>query len=202
MLRRPDSADRDAILAATVALVAERGYPSLTVAVICARAGLIERDFHRHFRDAEDAFCTVIEEGTSELLNRALPVFAAQPAWDAGLRAVAYELRDFLLENPCRARVMVIESFRACDRSRRIRERGMSALAAIIDLGRAELPDPDSPPPNTAELTAGAIYNRIHTALEAGETLADERVRELMYIAVRPYLGIDAALAELEAPRP
>lgn len=151
---------------------------------------------------SEEEFCAAVQAGTDELLARAGAAFAAREGWREQLRAVAYEMRDFLREDPERARVMVVESFSAYERSRQIREGGMAALAALIDLGRAELADPESVPAKTAELTAGAVYNRIHTAIEAGEPLTDEMVRELMYTAVRPYMGREAALAELELPRP
>jgi AcrR family transcriptional regulator len=194
--------DRAALLTATTAVVAERGYADTTLAAILDRAGVGELAFRRQFADTEDAFCVAIEQATDDLLGRAAPAFGGQPRWSEALRAVAYELRDFLLEDRARARAMVVESFTACERSRQVRERGMAALAALIGLGRAQLDDPGAVPAKTAELTAGAIYNRIHAAVESGAELEDAMVRALMYTAVRPYLGLEAALAELEAPRP
>lgn len=87
--------------------------------------------------------------------------------------------------------------------TRRVREEGIEALTALIDLGRGQLEDPASVPRSAAQIAAGVIYNRIHVEVERGvEGLDDEMVRELMYTAVMPYLGIEAALAELQAPRP
>lgn len=183
-------------------LCAECGYAEVSLAAVLRRAGVGEGEFHRHFADLEDCFCAVVQRGTDELLARAGVAFAARQGWRDQLRAVAYAMRDFLQEDPARARVMVVESPTACERSLAIRQQGMAGLAALIDLGRGELDDPDSVPSTTAELTAGAIYNRIHAAVEDGSPLEDAMVRELMVAAVRPYLGADAALAELDAPRP
>jgi len=191
--------ERSAILRATTELAAERGYAGLELAAIARESELRADTLRRYFATVEDAFCTVVKEGTDELLRRAIPRFAAQARWVDGLRAVAYTLRDFLREDPARARVMVVEAYAACPRSRAIREEGMAALASLIDLGRAQLPDPGAVPAHTAETTAAAIYNRIHRAIEAEDELSDEMVRELMYSAVVPYLGPEAGLAELEA---
>lgn len=145
----------------------------------------------------------VVREGTDRLLARTGGVFAAPAGWADRLRAVAYTLRDFLREDPARARAMMLDAPLGNAETRRIREGGIEALSALIDLGRAEVADPDSIPRSAAQIAAGVIYNRIHVEVERGVAgLDDEMVRELMYTAVMPYLGIEAALAELQAPRP
>lgn len=144
-----------------------------------------------------------VRAGTEQLLVRVGTVFAAEDRWADRLRAVAYALRDFLREDEGRARAMMLEAPHGNAETRRIREGGIEALTALIDLGRAELADPDSVPRSAAEIAAGVIYNRIHVEVERGVGgLDDEMVRELMYAAVMPYLGIEAALAELQSPRP
>ena len=144
----------------------------------------------------------IVRAGTEQLLTRLGAGFGAEEGWANQLRAVAYGLRDFLVEDPSRAWAMMIEAPHGNAETRSIREAGIAALTALIDLGREELADPGLVPRSVAAITAGAIFNRIHAALEAGPELDDEMVRELMYTAVMPYLGLDAALAELEAPGP
>jgi hypothetical protein len=152
---------------------------------------------------APDPLEAAVRAGTEALLGRVGPAFAAQRGWASQLRAVAYEMLDFLREDPARTRLMVLEAIGGGARAVAVRERGAALLTEFIDAGRRELPDPAALPRSVAEITAGAIYNRIHLAVEAGvETLDEEMVRELMYTAVLPYRGIEAALAELSAPRP
>jgi hypothetical protein len=149
------------------------------------------------------AFADRIEAGTLELMERVARAYAAAPAWREGMRAVAYELRRFLLEDPERAREMVLEAPFGDARTLEVRERGIAGLSALIDLGRAELPDPASVPPMVAEITAGAAYNRMHQSVEAGPAaLTVELVRELMYTVVLPYRGLEAAMLELSIPPP
>jgi hypothetical protein len=144
-----------------------------------------------------------IEAGTAELMGRVAETYAAADAWRDGIRAVAYELRRFLLADPVRASEMVLESPFADARARAVREQGIAGLSALIDLGRAELPDPDSISPVVAEITAGSVYNRMHEAVAAGPAaLSVEMVRELMYAVVLPYCGLEAAMQELLIPPP
>lgn len=200
----PDSADRERLEAAMASLCAERGYAAVDRAALLERAGVGEGGFERCFADLEDCFCSLVRSGTEELLLRAAAAFAARAGWQAQLRATAWEMLDFLREDPGRAWAMVVDSPSACARSREIRERGMAALAALIDLGRAEAPDSAAIPPAAAEIAAGAIYNNIHAAVQEARLDAhgEAMVRELMYTAVRPFLGTEAALTELDAPRP
>jgi hypothetical protein len=142
-----------------------------------------------------------VEAGTDELLLRAGAAFAAQQGWADQLRAVAYEMLRFLQEDEARARLMVIEVLDSSPRAVEVRERGMEGLIELIDLGRCELEDPGALPRSAAEIAAGVIYNRLHVGVERGvDTLGPEMVRELMYTAVLPYLGTEAALAELTKP--
>jgi hypothetical protein len=143
-----------------------------------------------------------VEAGTDELLLRVSRAFGGQRRWVDQLRAVAYEMLRFLREDEARARLMVIDVLRSTPKAIAVREHGIEALTELIDLGRRELGDPESVPRTVAVVVAGTIYNRIHVGVEAGvETLEPELVRELMFTAVLPYLGIEAALAELEAPK-
>ncbi len=150
-----------------------------------------------------DAFADRVEAGTRELMQRVASAYGAESAWVDGMRAVAYELRRFLLEDPDRAREMVLEAPFADARTREVRELGIAGLTALIDLARAELPDPDSVSPTVAQITAGAVYNRMHRGVEAGPgALTVEMVRELMYAVVLPYQGVEAAMRELSVPPP
>lgn len=143
----------------------------------------------------------VVRAGTEQLLARVGAAFVVEGEWEDRLRAVAFELRDFLCEDEERALAMVVEAPHGNEETRRIRGQGVEGLTALIDLGRQELPDPESVPPSVAAITAGAVYNRIHVGVEVGlETLDDEMVRELMFTAVLPYRGVEAALAELHTP--
>jgi hypothetical protein len=144
-----------------------------------------------------------VHRGTEELLARVWTAFASAPDWEEGMRCVAWELFAFLREDGARARLMVIDVLESTPEAIAIREFGIEGLTALIDAGREGMDDPASLGPQTAEVIAGTVYNRIHVAVENGvEGLDPELVRELMYTVVLPYRGRAAARAELRQPGP
>ena len=203
MTADPDPAERARLTAALTELAAERGYAQLSQADLLRHTGLEEDAFHRHFADLDACAAAAVQAGTEELLTRAAAAFVAQQGWRNQLRAVAYTLLAFLQENPPRARLMVVDSLVAGPEAMAIREGGMRGLTELIDQGRQEMADPDSVPRAAAETTAGVIYNRMHVAIEAGDlSVGEAMVPELMFTAVLPYCGTEAALEELEIPAP
>ena len=153
--------------------------------------------------DQEDRLCEEIQEGTNELLTRVALAFTAEDAWVDQLRAVAYEMLRFLQEDPRRAHTMTVEVLSAGPRARAIRDGGMQALIELIDQGRGEMDAPGSMTRATAEGLGGAIYKRIHTEVAAGRCAElSALVPGLMYNAVLPYLGTEAAMRELAIPPP
>jgi len=188
---------------AFAAVVCERGFGEATVAEVCARASVDAGRFQAHFADLEDCLCEYIERGTMILLTRSMPAFTREESWRDALRAVAHTLLHFLQEDPARARIMLVEVLSAGERAQLIRDQGMEALFEFIDLGRAELDDPDSLTRATAEAVGGAIFNRIRSEVERGETASlPDLLPKMMYSAVMPYLGPKAAAEELELPPP
>jgi AcrR family transcriptional regulator len=199
------SGERARIESAFVGVVCERGYRETTVEAVCERAGVDLADFERHFSDLEDCLCEYIQEGTMVLLGRCLMAFGEQEeeGWQGQLRAVAHAMLRFLQEDMARARIMTVEVLSAGERAQLIRDQGMEALFEFIDLGRAELDDPDSLSRATAEAVGGAIFSRIRNQIESGDRDSlTALLPKMMYTAVLPYLGPEAAEAELRIPLP
>jgi AcrR family transcriptional regulator len=201
---RPDpGGERRRLQAALCRLCAERGYPNFSPADLCRRAGLGEGDLRRHYPDLDACFTATVAEGTRRLVLAVAAAFSAERGWQNQLRACAWALLDFLRADLDWARLMVSEVHAAPEPARQAREQGMAALASLLDLARAELPDPERLPAHTAELTAGAIYARIHAAVETDGLAEGERlVPELLYLAARPYFGAELARRELAIHRP
>lgn len=152
-------------------------------------------------RLSEEQLCEAMEVGTEELLSRVALVFTGHEEWRDRLRAVAYEMLRFLCEDHERARRMTVDVLSAGDRAQLIRDQGMQALIELIDQGRQELSNPDSMTRAIAEGIGGAIYHRMHIAVAADRfDLLESMVPELMYNAVLPYLGTEAAMEELAIP--
>ncbi|HEX7244743.1 MAG TPA: TetR/AcrR family transcriptional regulator [Solirubrobacterales bacterium] len=190
-------AERQAILDALIAIAAERGYIETTIEAILDRAGLDRPAFDRHFRGKYDCFLSAWQEINESCMREMLEAYNSCEEWPDRLRAVACEIVEGLCGNPSRA-AFSIEVLAAGDAARARRDMTMRVLASLIDAGRNEMEDPEAVPHTTAEALAGAAYGQVYSKVVRGaaEDLP-ELVPQLMSAAVLPYLGMEAAMAEL-----
>lgn len=63
------ASQRGRLLTAFVDEAAEKGYHSVTIADIVARAGTAKRTFYEHFRDKEDCFLETFKAGTTIVIS-------------------------------------------------------------------------------------------------------------------------------------
>ena len=76
-------------------------------------------------------------------------------------------------------------------------------LVNLLDEGSSEAVGPESPGLATAIGVGGVVFARIQEAVAKGELgLGEEEIPQLMYAAVLPYLGAEAAEEELHIPPP
>jgi AcrR family transcriptional regulator len=191
------SSERAEIVAALIEVAAERGYGETTIELILERAGLDRPAFDRHFRGKYDCFLSAWQDQNEECLGTMVRAYESREEWPDRLRAVAYEVIAGLSNDPSRASFGV-EVLAAGDAARARRDMTMRVIASLIDAGRQEMDDPDSVPHTTAEALAGSAYGQIYSRVVRGAV--DELpalVPQLMSAAVMPYLGIEAAMAEL-----
>jgi AcrR family transcriptional regulator len=195
--------ERARIVRAMVELVGADGYRQTSIADVCAAAAVSEADFHRHFAGIEQCFVAIWDELTLAHAVLAAEAFAAPGPWRKRMRAAAWVTLDYLQADLDRTRFLVLEVLNAGEVARTHRESAITAQAEWIDSGRQELHDPDSLSRATAEHIAGAINEMLIRKTRSGEILQGAQVmRELMYMAVRPYLGEEAAREELTMPSP
>jgi AcrR family transcriptional regulator len=184
---------------AVVDLVCERGDAALEVGEIVERAGVGRADFERRFADAGDCCTQVYEADIADFDRIVLSAYLRHPAWRDGIRAAAYAAVGYLQENPRRARFDAVQVREGGAMAQVARDRYMQRIVDLVDAGRQEMADPSSLSRAAAEAVLGAIYvfmrRRMGSDRSAG--LAAEMVPQLMYMAVRPYLGHEVALEEL-----
>jgi AcrR family transcriptional regulator len=181
---------RARIREAMMDVVLANGYEATTVEMVVERAGVKHADFEGCFEGLEDCYVKVYEENTEEFERAIEAAFDTPGAWRDRLRAVAYATAWFMRDHPR-------------DMAQVHRERQLQRMVDLIDLGRQELDDPESMSRHVAEGVVGSVYARVVKDLQSGVARpAEEVVPDLMYVAVRPYLGHKAAVEELEIPPP
>jgi AcrR family transcriptional regulator len=195
---------RARLRAATVELVVEHGFDGVDVEALCRRAGFDRTEFERDFDGVRDCAMRVYLANIDEF-DRVLAA-AADPAdpWRLRLRTTAYATARFVRDHPLSTRFDMLAMLSAGEIAQAHRDRYVRRIVDLIDEGRQELPDPAALGRATAEGVFGSIYQLLARELVGkGRTGgAVEVVPQLMYTAVRPYLGDEAAREELTIPPP
>jgi AcrR family transcriptional regulator len=190
------------ICGALLELACERGYRALSVAEVSARAGVSEVQFRTHFGSLEQCALALFDEIQAEFERRVDSAYRSEPEWPDSLRAVAYAVAAWLEENPCEARFGSVEMLWVSELAQARREAGFQRFVSLIDAGRAVAAEPDSIPAATAESVIGSIAALVTKRLQGGGLKPRALVPELMSVAVRPYLGKEAAERELQIHPP
>lgn len=182
---------RRRILRAVGEVVAERGYPDVTVELIVKRAHVSYKTFYKHFAGKEDCFIDLFEVtfASSERAIRERLAAAPGPWPDQ----VVLALRTFveqILADPVIARAVIVESPSV---GPAITERYEQATKALVPLFRAgrELNPRGAELPETIEATlAGAVFWSAFERLIIGapEQLA-AYLPVLVELILRTYLG-------------
>jgi AcrR family transcriptional regulator len=184
-------------------LCVERGYADLSLEELLERSRLDRAAFNRHYADLDACFAAVLEEVYAKFFVRATAAVAGQSGWRDRMRATAYALLRYLRSDERVARLAAVEAQHAGEGAQRLFLETFNRLVDLIDEGSAEADGPDSPGRATALGVGGVVFARIQEAVAEGELgLGEEEIPELMYAAVFPYLGAEAAEEELRIPPP
>ncbi len=191
------ASQRNRILDAMKALAGERGYHDASVADVIAAAGVTRKAFYKRFEDKEQCFIAAYERELARLLTLTLEAFETQDQWADRVRAALSALLHALARDAAAARVCFIEVMAAGPRAIAARNEAMRGFTIVFDTGRLE--DDRARPPALALNMVGGMSEIIHREIAAGqaEELPDI-LPDLMYTAVLPILGPEAAERELD----
>jgi AcrR family transcriptional regulator len=197
-------ADRTAYTEALIELAFESDYQSVTVAEIVAGASGSRDEFDRLFPSKQACAVAAIEEVMASNLRIVQAAFESEERWPDSLRAGAYAMARYVTDHPKEVRFGMLDMLWAGEMTGALRDQFFGRFLAMVDAGRAAAPDPDAVPPLAAESVVGSITQALgRFSLErGGERDPVAAVPEMMYLAVRPYLGEEAARRELTIPPP
>lgn len=188
---------RQRILEGMLEAVGRRGYEQTTVQDAIEAAGLYRQAFYDSFDSKEDCYLQALEAGATwaESVMREAAA-GEEPSWRAQTRGALRGLLEFLDDRPRIGRALLVEVHAAGPQAVEKRTEAMVRAAQLIDLAREE--GDGAAPAISAEAVVAGILAVLHTRL-AGEP--DESfgllLPELMFLAVLPYFGADAASDEL-----
>jgi AcrR family transcriptional regulator len=191
------------ISASLMAAIHRHGYREVDITEVAAEAGMSRPEFDLQFRGKDDLTLRVFEAFIDDFEDRIRTAYDSLPSWPDNLRAAAYETVRWITEYPEGTWFGMVGVLEAGDMALVRREGVFKWCASLIDAGRSVVADPDAVPRSAPLMAIGAIVEMLRRQ-QQGALFADPvaTVPRLMYSAVRPYLGDEAARRELEIPPP
>jgi len=195
---------RERIVDATAAIVAEKGLGALTVPEIARRANVSHQTFYDIYGSKHDALLGTQKVGMHQALQVAVEVFAAHgDDWPSAVAASLRALIDFLASEPAHARLNLVDAFAAGPEAIEIRDSTLRAFAAYLRPGCELAPEHLEVPAIAPEVVAGGVWEVLHHYIE------DDRIAELpgvapqlIYLTLIPFLGPEEAARVAMAPTP
>jgi len=190
---------RERILSAVADVTSVAGYREMTVEDVIVTAGISRRTFYEHFTNKDDAFLAAFDAVLAQLLSTVQEAYEGEEDGAERLRAGLAAFLDFLAREPAFARMCIVEALAAGSEAVQRRNAAMATFARIIDKNARASSPPLDPPALTAETVVGGIYEVIYTRVVRGDIRdLPELLPDLVWSAVLPYAGPEAALAEYQ----
>jgi AcrR family transcriptional regulator len=192
---------REALLRTVLAISGAEGYREISIEQLLAASGVSRREFREHFIDLEDCYATAYEDWTAGFVQGLLAHCSQEAAWPTRFRLAMEWLVRYTKEDVTLARGAIAEAAAAGERVQAVREGLVERLCEAVDAARLEAdPDRHSPPPVTAAFVVGAISCSVRAALGGAEPESlDEQAPDLLFLAVMPFFGEEAAWTERAA---
>lgn len=185
---------------AMVRAAARKGYEATTVAEVAAAAEISRQRFDELFADKQACFLAAYDAAVDVLLAYVTSTFesAADAPWPDRIVAALRSGIEFMAAEADIARMAVVE-ISAVGEDARIRYReALTRFVPLLDQGRAASAQGRDLPPDTANFAIGAVTARIFDEVRAGRATELPRILpELAYAVLMPYLGPEAAEAEM-----
>jgi AcrR family transcriptional regulator len=182
--------------------VGAHGYNAASVRTVLDRTGLYRQVFYDNFTDKDACYLEALDVGVARIESLLAAAAAGQDGWQTKLRACLTALLDFLDAEPEVGRALIVEVYAAGPQALARRAEAMARIAGFVDLARMEV-NGDGPPQIASEGIVAGIHAVLHSKLT---TMRGGRFRELlpelMYFAVLPYFGAEAASSEMKAAAP
>jgi AcrR family transcriptional regulator len=191
---------RDRLVAAVAAVVAEHGYSGMNVGRVIAVARVSRSTFYSHFSDKREAVIGSHAEIFSRLRAEILQACEGEGEWAEKVKAAIGAVLAFAAAEPAQAQ-LVTAGFFATDRALERHVRGShDEIAELLRAGRSM----DPAAPELPDLTEMAMIGAIATVLARGlaeqeNDRFDDLGPQLSQLVLIPYLGRVAAAEAVSA---
>lgn len=180
---------RERILAAMAKSCAEKTFVDATIADIVRHAGVSRATFYKHFENKRECFEATVEFFANELEAAAGRAHADAGSSSEALHSATAAVLELFVDNPAYAKLLLIEA-PTVDPIIIGRYRGLVIGALKREWGPGEKRDRSNP-----HIAFGRAQVLMADYLAAGRVdQFPDLLRELVYIALLPFVGQDEAL--------
>jgi AcrR family transcriptional regulator len=194
---------RERIVDATAAIVAEKGLAAATIPEIARRANVSHQTFYDLYPSKQHAFLGAQKVGMHEALRVTAEAYAAhEPDWPAAVAAGLSALARYLASEPAHARLILVHTFAASPDAIEIRSSAVTAFSAFLRPGYELAGDRGGAVEVAVEAIVGGVWQILRHYTEHNCTAELPRgVPQITYFALAPFLGPERArAAALAAP--
>jgi AcrR family transcriptional regulator len=197
------NSQRERIVDAAAAIVAEKGLAATTIPEIARRANVSHQTFYDLYPSKQHAFLGAQKVGMHEALRVTAEAYAAhEPDWPAAVAAGLSALVDYLSSEPAHAHLILVDTFAATPDGIEIRSSALAAFAAYLKPGHRLARTRGGAPEIATEAIIGGLWQILHHYTEHRCTAELPRAApQMIYFALAPFLGAEqAAAAALARP--
>jgi len=165
---------RERLYAATVAVVAEKGYKATRVEDILVMAGVSRNAFYKHFSNKRDCFVATLEAINDFAVPVIVDAFEQTPGrWDRRLAAMLATAAAALVAQPATARVAWVEVYAGGPEAVAVIERLDCSVEDIVCRAIEDSPERAGMPREVVRAVTGGVRKIIHRRVR------EERIGEL-----------------------
>ncbi len=190
---------RQRILDGMLEAVGADGYEATSVRSVLGRTGLYRQAFYDDFEDKADCYLQALDAGVARVEELMRAAARGERDWPAQLRSGLQALLDLLDAEPNVGRALIVEVHPAGPPAREKRAVAMRRAARYLDRARREEGSKEAPAIASEAVVAGIVavlHSRLASRRDSG---FKQLLPELMYVAVLPYFGPEAAAGELRS---
>jgi len=194
---------RERIVDATAAIVAEKGLAGLTIPEIASRANVSHETFYEMYSSKRDAFLGAQKVGMHQAFTIAVGAYEShkQDSWPRGIAEGLRALIAYLHSEPAHAHMSIVDTFAASPETLAIRDEVLAGFAVYFRLGERPPYEGIDIPAIAPEAVVGGAWLVLNHYVENGSF--DELVEatpQLTYMLLTPFTGPKEAAKAARRP--
>ena len=196
-------ADEQRILWATVRLVAEKGFESVTVSDVIERAGVSRCAFYELFESKDECLFAAYEKVLDVLVDYVARAFEGDGPWPLRIRRAMEACLEACSAEPEVARMTTVDVPAARPEAQRRYRDALQRFVPLFIEGREYAADEIRLPRDLERMAVGGAETIIFDEVVAGRAEdLPARLPDLLFTVLAPYIGPEAAAAEVRRAEP